>query len=157
MVYALFTLPVKNKRDLLRARQLVRRAADLLGFDSTDQMCLAAAAFDLACQVHAASGRGTVRCEIAEDCFNVVCLQVAGARQFPGIDQPPIQRISKRLPAGAAASIDDVPWMLKKTAELAPLDVFDEVRKINQELLRTLVELARQRGVQEIQMGPNAA
>jgi hypothetical protein len=157
MVKPLFTLPVKNKRDLLLARQLVRRAAGLLGFDGMDQMCLAAAAFDLACQTHAAAGRMNVCGEIAEDCFNVVCLPVPGSRCCPGVDQPIFQRISKRLPTGEAAALEDVPWMLKKTAELAPLDVFDEMRTINQELLRTLLELARQRGGQEIQIGPNAA
>jgi hypothetical protein len=157
MDYSLFTLPVKRKRDLLRARQLVRRAAGLLGFDATDQMCLAAAAFDLACQAHAVSGRADVCCEIADDCFNVVCLPAAGARLSPAIDQPSLPRICKRLPPVEAAARDDVPWMLKKAAELAPLDVFDEMRQINQELLRTLLELARQRGGQEIQIGPNAA
>jgi hypothetical protein len=157
MVYSIFTLPVKKKRDLLRARQLVRRAAGLLGFDGADQMCLAAAAFDLACQAHAAWGRANVRCEIAEDYLHVLCVPARGARWWGGIDQPSVRRISKCLPAVSAAARHDIPWILKKTTELAPLDVFDEMRKINHELLRTLLELARQRGVQEIQIGPNAA
>jgi hypothetical protein len=157
MVNAIFTLLITGKRDLLRARQLVRRAAALLGFDAGDQMCLAAAAFDIACQIHLASGETVVSLEVAEGCFSVVCATAPDGLTRAGEDRPSVRRISKRLPADASANLDDVPWMLTASAELAPLEVFDEMRQLNQELLRALLDLARQRGVQEIYFEPSAA
>jgi len=157
MSNSLFTLSLITKRDLLRARQMVRHAADLLGFESGDQLCLAAAVFDLACQAHAPAGRASVCCAIFDGCLHVVCTPMVKTGKGGGTTTPPCYEVSKRLPVAAAVPRDDVPWMLQQLAELAPLDLFEEMKKINQELLQTLLEVARQRQVQDKQGEPSAA
>jgi hypothetical protein len=157
MANSLFTLVLKGKRDLLRARQLVRRAVDLLGFDGTDQMCVAAAAFNLACQAQAVTGRAQFCCEIVDDCLNIVGKPVVRRRQSSGPMEQSAFRIVKKLPAGAAMPREDVAWMLKQLAELAPVDLFDEMIKVNQELLQLLLATAKGREAREEQAGPNAA
>jgi hypothetical protein len=126
---ALLCLPLKRKSDLLHARMLVRQAAALLGFHAQDQICLAAAAFDLACQAHDATPGADLQLEIVDDCLHVVCSDSL--------------RLGKALPATAAVPRDDVPWMLKQLMEIAPCDPFEEVRKVNQELLQTMLELTK--------------
>jgi hypothetical protein len=126
---SLLTLRLKRKSDLLRARMMVRQAAALLGFHAQDQICLAAAAFDLACQGHKATRRASMQLDVQDDCLLIVCSDSL--------------RLSKTLPATAAVPRDDVPWMLKQLAELAPCDLFEEVRKVNQELLQTMLELTK--------------
>ena len=126
---ALLTLRLKRKSDLLRARTLVRQAAALLGFHAQDQMCLAAAAFDLACQAHQATRRAGMQLEIVDDCLQIVCSDSL--------------RLGKALPATAAVPSEDVPWMLKQLMDIAPGDPFEEVRKVNQELLQTMLELTK--------------
>jgi hypothetical protein len=129
MPTSLLALPLKRKRDLLRARTLVRQAAALLGYPEHDQICLAAAAFDLACQAHKATRRARMQLSIVEDCLHLTCAESL--------------RVSKPLPASAAVPREDVPWMLQQLTELAPRDTFEEVCKVNQELLQTLLELTK--------------
>jgi len=157
MANSLLTVPIKGNRDLLRARQLVRRAADLLGFNCTDQMCLAAAAFDLACQAHAVTGRAQFSCEIVDNCLNVNCIPLARRRQPSGATKEPGAKIVKQLPAGAGSPREDVAWMLQQLANLAPVDLFDEMKKVNQELLQLLLETTKGRDGRAEQAGPNAA
>jgi hypothetical protein len=126
---ALLSLSLERKSDLLRARMLVRQAAALLGFHAQDQICLAAAAFDLACQAHQATRGAGLQLAIVDDCLQVVCSDSL--------------RLGKALPATAAVPRDDVPWMLKQLMEIAPCDPFEEVRKVNQELLQTMLELTK--------------
>jgi hypothetical protein len=126
---ALLSLRLKRKSDVLRARMLVRQAAALLGFHAQDQICLAAAAFDLACQAQQATRGVAMQLEIVDDCLLVVCSDSL--------------RLRKALPATAAVPREDVPWMLKQLMEIAPGDPFEEVRKVNQELLQTMLELTK--------------
>jgi hypothetical protein len=156
MSNVLFSLSVKRKRDLLRVRQLAGQAAGLLGFDPTDQKCLAAAIFDLACQAHAVGGRARVSLEISETCFHVVCTPVAKKRRA-GVPPTPDFQLSKCLPTVAPVAREDVPWMLQQLQDLTPLDVFEEIKKINQELLGVLLESARQRDARPSTNESNAA
>jgi hypothetical protein len=125
----LLSLQLQRKRDLLVARRLVRQAAALLGFSEHDQTCLAAAAFDLACQAHAAKAQAMMACAIVDDCLQIVCSDAL--------------HLSRRLPVSAAAPREDVPWLLKHLTSAAPADLFEEVCKINQELLKSLLEQAK--------------
>src|SRR5712672_847484 len=68
MNISLLTVPLKHKRDLLRARHHVRQAADLLGYSAQDQTCLVAAAFDLAYQALGPTGRAKLQLDIVDDC-----------------------------------------------------------------------------------------
>src|SRR5438093_12557567 len=59
MKHNLLSLLVRGKRDLILLRQRTRQIAALLGYSAQDQVCLAAAVFDLACQIHRRRGRTT--------------------------------------------------------------------------------------------------
>ena len=147
MTHLLFTLSLERKRDLLRVRQLVRHVANLLGFSCADQLCLTATAFELACQAWTPSQRARISCEIVEDSLQVVCTPFFEEHQPQGSEKPSSGRVSKHLPAAssAAAPRNDLRWILKQLVELAPLDLFEEMQKINQDLLQLLLDLARQR------------
>jgi hypothetical protein len=128
----ILTLPLQKKRDLLRARQMTRHTAALLGFNPQDQICLAAAVFDLSCQALKATGCAMLRFAIGDDRLLIACDPAQGQLQ-----------LSKPLPGSAAVPRDDVPWMLKQLLEMATGDWFEEVCRVNQELLQTLLGLAQ--------------
>jgi hypothetical protein len=137
----LLLLPLHKKRDLLQARALSRQAASLLGLAPQDQTCLAAAVFDLALQALKPTGRAAVRFDVVDDCLQVVCTAVAGHRRNGPLPEP--LRLSKPLPTSATVPREDVPWMLRQLTEFAKGDLFEEVCKLNQELLQTLLALAK--------------
>jgi hypothetical protein len=141
----LFGQTLKTKRDLLHARRVARQAAGLLGFDAGEQIALATATFDLACQAHAATGRARIDVDIDSDWLRITCACLVTPRQRKDVKVPEPLVISKRLPATGPMSREDVGWMLQTLQELRKLDVFEEVRRINQDLLGTLLELARLR------------
>src|ERR1700733_1216668 len=95
MTHLLFTLSLKRKRDLLRARQLVRHVAHLLGFSGADQLCLTATVFELACQAWTPSKRARISCEIAENCLQVVCTPRLKERPSQGLEKLPAGCVSK--------------------------------------------------------------
>jgi hypothetical protein len=138
----LLALHLTRKTDLLVARQTARRAAELLGFDPYDQVCLAAATFDLACQALDRTDQASVRFEIGGEMLQIHCGPTTGQTSS---EEWTKFRLSKQLPASAAVSRKDVPWMLEQVVNLAPRDAFAEVRRVNQELLRALLDLAAAR------------
>ncbi len=157
MATSLVSFTIRRPRELARARQLARHAADLLGFDATDRAGIAAAAFELACQAAQATGRVAVVLEIADECLQIAC---ASRPRGKAVETTPL-RLSKPLPATGPFPRDDVPWMLQQIAELTPVDALEELRKANQELLQSLLELAacqaRQQARSAAPSEPNAA
>jgi hypothetical protein len=156
MSHCLFTLPLVNQNDLVRVRQLVRHATSLLAFAPADRVALVAAAFDLACQAWAQTGEATLCCEIADDCLHVACTTATDC-----ISKKPetssVFRLCKPLPTAKAVARDDLPWMLQQLLDLTPLDLFEEMKALNLELLQVLIDQARQRGTQIDYAGPDAA
>jgi hypothetical protein len=134
----LFTLTLKNKRQAVRVRAATRQAAAFIGFAPRDQICLSAAAFDLARQALDLAGVATARFHLAGDCFQIACTPT---RQ-DGTESTPL-RLSKRLPGVAAVPLEDLPWMLQQLTEIAPADPFEELCRANQELLQALLDLAK--------------
>jgi len=157
MSHCLFTFPLESQNDLVRARQLVRHVTSLLGFAQADRVALVAAAFDLACQSHAPTGQATLCCEIADDCLFVICSPVSGPCLSEKTPTPSAFRLCRPLPAAVSVAHDDVLWMLQQLMELTPLDIFEEMKMLNQELLQTLINQARQRGSKTDFAGPSAA
>ena len=134
-----FRFHVKSKRDLLRVRQLARQAAALLGFSRDEQTCLAAAAFDLACQAYRATRRASVTFDASEGVLHLGfrALTPKSRQQFR------IRRsfqLVRKLPEDARVSFVDLPWALKQLAQHAPLELFDEMVTINRELLQALLD-----------------
>jgi hypothetical protein len=134
----LVTLTLNNKRQALRVRAAARQAAASLGFTPRDQVCLSAAAFDLARQALDLTGRATIRFDLTGDCFQIACTPITR----DGTEATPL-RLGKRLPGMAIVPLDDLPWMLQQITEIAQVDAFEELCRANQELLQTLLELAK--------------
>lgn len=131
MATSLLMLSIQKKRDLLRARQVARQIAGLLGFDATEQACIAAAVFEIGNQTRLQRQGMALHFQITES-----VLQVG-----PHTGTPPV-RLEKPLPrCDTRPAPADLVWMVRQLAELTPFVALEEVRRQNQELLRALVEL----------------
>jgi hypothetical protein len=133
------TVTVCTPRDVVRVRQLARQAAALLSFEALDQVCLAAAAFDLAWQAWQPDGQATVSFTLYQDIFRISCVQERS------LGRPPLM-LEKPLPASQRGILHtDLAWTLEQVIERSPVHVLKELQTVNRELLRTLLELAAYR------------
>src|SRR5262249_42106008 len=125
----LLSLPVHGKKDLVLVRQRTRQLAALLGYGTQDQALLAAGVFDLACQMNRRHLRATWQF-VVEDGYLRICPADGTARAH----------IEKRLPENTGLSDEDIVWVAGEMCRLAPLDVFGELQRLNQEFLRVLLQ-----------------
>ncbi|HMF18920.1 MAG TPA: hypothetical protein VKE98_17060 [Gemmataceae bacterium] len=130
----LLSVCVRGKKDLVLLRQRTRQLAALLGCDGTDQTILAATVFDLACQRHQRRPRATWSFWVADR-----RLRIAPDVWHSG----PNLHIVKRLPERAILGDADIQWVIKEMGRLAPVKVFEEMQKLNQDLLQALLEARR--------------
>src|SRR5438128_11693601 len=63
----LLVLAIRNKRDIVQARQRIRQTAGLLGFDVHEQTALASAVFEIACKLRRESFAGEIRLHVEGD------------------------------------------------------------------------------------------
>jgi hypothetical protein len=140
----LLTLKLRTKRDLVVVRQRARQLAGLLGFVIQDQAALAAGVFALACQVAGEAGRGSVHFYLRNGTLDVTALPDARRRPDSVEDRTNVGlRLSKALPGdGPRLSPEDAAWAIQELNKRTPLRLFEEIQKLNQELLQTLHELA---------------
>jgi hypothetical protein len=149
MTTSILTLPLRNKRDVLLARQRARQIAKLLGFDPREQACIAAGAFAIARTGMQHAGRRALTFQLEGNLLQIV--PVLGRRRHAGLERllrrlasgtSSELRLEKPLPAqGAAVDRAELAWVVEELAGLTPLDVFAEIERQNQELLHTLHEL----------------
>jgi hypothetical protein len=132
----LLALKLGRKRDVIEARQRARQIAALLGFDGRDQACLAAGVFALACQVYRKQSGATVFFQVKSRSLHVSF----GKRNRMFADAP---RIEKALPGKPFFAASDIKWMVRQLVALSTPSVFDEVDKLNQDLLQALLESRR--------------
>ncbi len=131
---SLLKLPLEKKRELLRARQLARQFAGLLGFDAIEQAAIAAAVFEVARQARAAAATAVLHFQVVDDVFLV---QPEGVP----VGTAPL-RLEKPRPSSATRPAgEDLAWVVSRLVELTPFTVLEEVQRQNQELLRTVAEL----------------
>jgi hypothetical protein len=147
----LLLLRIRRKRDALLARGQARRVAALLGFDPREQACIGGLVFELARQ--ALDQTASVRLGFAVERGRLVVSPVGDG---------PRLRVEKPLPPRDPALADeDLAFVVRELALRTPANVFEEVQKQNQELLRTLLELrdcqARLAELTRTQAGPAAA
>jgi hypothetical protein len=127
----LLLIQIRRKRDALLARRQARQVARLLGFDAGEQACIAGLVFELAVQAQAQSARVCLRFTVAQGRLLIA----------PDGDRPPL-RVEKALPPrDPALPAEDFAWVVRELAKLTAENLFEEVQKQNQELLRTLLEL----------------
>jgi hypothetical protein len=162
MIVPLLTMRVRTRRDVLKARQRARQIAALLGFDVHERTTIAALVFEVACNARGTQGR--IEFQLNRGLLRIfpagtrarssrknrrppqTTWDVRGARRLvhklrEGASQTRVLRLDQRLPerTGTLAH-DDLPWMVRQLAKLSPLDVFEEIRLQNQEVLRCLEE-----------------
>jgi hypothetical protein len=131
----ILTLALRRKRDLLLARQQARQVARLLGFNSREQIHIAATVFEIARNTLQHTRRGSLHFRVVNQLLQV-CPTGAGSTL----------RLEKPLPnESAAVAREDLSWLLPELARLTPLNLFEEMWNQNQELLRLL------RDVRELQ------
>jgi hypothetical protein len=137
------------KRDVVLARQRARQIARLLGFDPREQVCLAAAVFEIACTAREDSRRPTLEFRIRNQLLEVFPVYSSAPdhcrkRIGPGRDL----RLEKLLPERAHnVDASDLAWIVQEVGRLAPVNVFEEMRRQNQELLWTLHEVQTSQAV----------
>src|SRR5262245_13671802 len=123
----LLLLQLRCKRDALLARRQARQVARLLGFDPGEQACVAALVFELAAQ--ALTRAATVRLRFAVEQERLLV--------SPEGDGPPL-RVEKPLPTrDPAVPAEDLAFVARELAKRTAVNLFEEVQKQNQELLRT--------------------
>jgi hypothetical protein len=129
----LLELPLRRNRDLLLARQRGRQIAGLLGFGPAQQIRIAAGVFEIA---GGAAEDAVLRFSITEEVFRVVAVPAAALR------------LEMALP-GPVGKLDlaDLVWAVRELDQDTPLEVRDEMRRQNQELLLALVELEKCRAL----------
>jgi hypothetical protein len=121
------TLPLRGKRDLLMARQRARQIARALGFDLGEQTSFAAAVFDLAETLFCRGGQRALHFAVAKGVLRVLS----------GCTGPAL--LEKPLPEGTPAlAAEDLAWIAHQLTRLTPLNLFEEFRQQNQELLGLL-------------------
>lgn len=127
----ILTLPLRRKRDVVAARQRARQVAGLLGYDRRTQVQIAAAVFDLAALFCRQNGKGVLRFHAQEGTFCVTTEPVV------------VLRLERPLPPGVLDMAGgDVAWAAGALDDMTPLDPFDEMVRLNRELLQALRELA---------------
>jgi hypothetical protein len=145
------TLTVSSPREVVRVRQLARQAAAVLSFDTLDQTCLAAAAFDLAWQALQPTGRATVCFIVHEEKFRITFLAAVPAGRSRWEAQEPASAgqalvLEKPLPAPERDCLHtELSYTLEQVMALSPTRLFEELQTANRELLQCLLELAPRR------------
>lgn len=160
MATALYSLKIRNKRDVLLARQRARQLTNLLGYAESDQLLLASAAFELAWTTFQSRGRVALHFTLESDCLRISCSRPErkeeeeerrafdrawnGGKKRPQPKRRPLDafaelalRLEKPLPRRAdPMPIEDVAWAMEQLAKQTPLNLFEEIRQYNLELLR---------------------
>jgi hypothetical protein len=129
----LMVFEVRRKRHVLLARQQARRLAALVGFDATETACIAALVFQTATMALRRGGVLLLRFEMSADTFRVV----------PLVDDEPLPlRVERPLPLREPpVGAEDVAFVAAHVQGAVRSSCFAEVEKLNEDLLRTVLEL----------------
>jgi hypothetical protein len=134
----LLALRLGSKRDVVEARQRARQVAGLLGFDSRDQAALAAGVFSLGCQAYRNRAGTSLLFQVQNRALRVFLGSRNGA--VNGLSQ-----IEMSLPDQSFFAEEDIRWMVKELSRRPPPTVFEELEKVNQDLVQALLHDGRQR------------
>jgi hypothetical protein len=139
MSTSFFVLLVRSRRDVVLARERARQIAGLLGFDALEQAGIGAAVFEIASRAREQSGRAALQFQAEDGTFRVVPAP-SPLRELSA--QPSGLRLEKPLPRKEpAVGPEDMAWVVRQLALLAPANVFAEIQRQNQEFLRVLADL----------------
>jgi hypothetical protein len=141
------TVRIRGQKDAVRLRHRARQIASLLHFPAHEQACIAAATFIIACQLLRLPGLHAVAFTIEDDHLHVAA-QPALEQDGPvnrlmsllGTPAEAPLRLVKRLPGDRAMGDADLAWLVANTKD-APVRLFEEIVRQNQEVLTLLHEL----------------
>ena len=132
MSRSIHTVKLRTPRDVIVARQRARQIAGLLGFAPEEQAFITAAVGEVARSI----GRGSLEFQVDDN-----ILRVAPGTREPGRKR---LRLEKALPRKATAlDPDHLAWAIQELEHLTPLNVAEEVRQQDRELLRVMHELQK--------------
>jgi len=134
----LLALRLSRKRDVVEARQRARQIAGFLGFDAVEQACIAAGTFSLACRVYRKQPGMIAFFQIKGDALHVFF----GKRTGSVSDD---MRIEKPLPGQPYFAEADIKWMVRELARHPAPTIFEEMEKLNEEIVQALLNDGRQR------------
>ena len=157
MNMTLLSFPLRHKRDTMIARQRARQLAGLLGFDTQEQAGIAAGVFAIAWQVLHLHAPVELCYRIQDDRLQVFARATGKRDQArPGNS---VLCLEKPVPARTKLAMEDLLWAVEKLDALTPAHMYDEVYRLNQELLATLHALHQAQGQLAMQRGekPSAA
>ncbi len=134
----LLVLAIRNKRDIVQARQRIRQTAGLLGFDHQEQSGLASAVFEIACKLRQQSRAGEIRLHVEADALHLIAYCPDGEATPPHATL----HLQRPLPTKALNfTSEDLAWAVVELELLTPLNLFDEIHQQNQELLLLVRDL----------------
>ncbi len=152
---------LRRKKHAVLARHRARRVASLLRFDPSEQACIAAGTFVIACQAMELFARPSLYFQIENHQLDIFAEEAEPSLETPGLSAshrlagllPPVEparipyRLVKPLPThdGAADEVD-LAWLVRSIETTAGHIVFDELVKQNQEVLALLAELRLYQG-----------
>lgn len=128
-----FTLRLRRRRDLLIARHRARRLTALLGFSSIDQARISAAVFALASAAYQTTP-AALRFDVNDEAITVAAMSPRRALAVPAVRQ--------RLPVHRCLASEDVGWAMKQLVALAPFRAFEEIQRLNADVLLLSRELS---------------
>lgn len=160
----LLTIALRSKRDVVEARQRGRQLAGLLGLPPAEQLLVSAAVFEVAWSALQSRGHCQLCFQIEDHRLAVFATKLERKKPVSGnrakkleapalmqllakLDEPAAPRASelrleKPLPVSPGTlAVEDIPWAAQELAKQTPLNLFEEIRRQNQELLRLLHEL----------------
>ncbi|MBI3407182.1 MAG: hypothetical protein HY040_02345 [Planctomycetes bacterium] len=155
MMFSLLEMPVRSRRDVIWAQQRLRRLAGLLCFDGHEQALIAACAFAVANHALEVLGRAKLCAQVADGVLHVFAqANEEVSDKSDALAREPLLRMSKELPGKQKNSTEDVGWIASQLPLLEKLDVFEEMRRQNQDVLALLC--ARQHTPIELDTSKNA-
>jgi hypothetical protein len=152
MTYRPFlTFRIYGKRDVLQARHRGRQIAALLHFSVTEQACIAAGTFAVACHALRLLGKFLLCFALEGSRLHVYARAVSGSSEKqtrvigPGVtlvstDRGALLHMVKILPPERRVAEGDLAWLVHN-GDHSQSGVFEEVVKQNQEMLAVLHEL----------------
>lgn len=160
MNLTLITLPLRNKRDTIIARQRARQIAGLLGFDTQQQAGIAAGVFAIAWQVLSMRSPIELSFHLDDGLLRVLARSRRRASDPDRTAAPTsVSCLEKSVPDRAKLSFEDLVWAIDRLDEITPALMYEEVYRLNQELLATLHALQMSQGQLAVLKGekPSAA
>lgn len=161
------TLPLRSKKDIIRARQRARRIASILQFDSHEQICIAAGTFVIALQAVERFRKVNLCFQIENHCLCIFAENSGEPREQSLLtsrltkfhaegETTPLFRMAKPLPPQETPAEElDLVWLVSSIEHTASEGLFDEFARQNQEVLSLLLELGLyQGGVKEKRENP---